>query len=148
MIDSHALPFDSYPGGGRVLLGKPMWGDGTARRSYGLKALEWCAYRCAYCGLDMAVFDGWLLLSIDHVIPQQSVKAGYPVEWVLDATNVVAACRPCNDLFNRDTAPGPVPATLDEFYELRDRVFGARKVRILARREEERAWFEANVRPR
>jgi hypothetical protein len=142
------LPFPSYPQGGRLLLGKPRWGNGTARRSYGVKALEWCGYRCAYCGLDMSTFEGWLQLSIDHVIPQQMQGAGYPAEWVLDAINVVAACMACNGYFNRDPVVDAVPATLEAFCVIRDRVFLERKERILTRRDVERAWFAANIRPR
>ncbi len=141
------LPFLAYPEGGRVLLDKPRWGDGTARRSYGLKALEWCGYRCAYCGLDMSTFEGWLQLSVDHVIPQQSQGAGYPAEWILDAINVVAACMACNGYFNRDPVLDAVPTTLEAFCDIRDRVFRDRQARILARRETERAWFETNVLP-
>jgi hypothetical protein len=141
------LPFDAYPQGGRALLGKPKWGDGTARRSYGVKALEWCGYRCAYCGLDMSKFDGWLQLSIDHVLPQQMQASGYRAEWVLDAINVVAACLACNGYFNRDPVIGDVPATLEAFCDLRDRVFRERKARILERRATERAWFDSHIRP-
>jgi 5-methylcytosine-specific restriction endonuclease McrA len=141
------LPFLSYPNGGRTLLGKPKWGDGTARRSYGLKALEWCGYRCAYCGLDLSSFEGWLQLSIDHVIPQQSQGAGYPAAWILDATNVVAACMACNGYFNRAPVLDAVPVNLDAFYDVRDRVFLERKARIVARRDTERAWFDEHVRP-
>lgn len=43
------LPFGAYPGGGRELL-KPPRGD-VARRGYGRNVLEWCGFRCAYCGL-------------------------------------------------------------------------------------------------
>ena len=68
------LPFLSYPAGGRTLLGKPKWGDGTARRSYGLKVLEWCGYRCAYCGLDMSTFEG-RLQTIDRS-PHPAAVAG------------------------------------------------------------------------
>lgn len=142
-----ALPFPAYPGGGRSLLGKPSWGDGTARRGYGVKALAWCGYRCAYCGLDMTTFERWLQLSVDHVIPQQMQKAGYPADWVLDAINVVAACLACNGFLNRDPAPAEVPATLDAFCNLRDRVFLERRARILERRRAELDWFEAHVRP-
>jgi hypothetical protein len=141
------LPFPSYPQGGRTLLGKPRWGDGTARRSYGVKALEWCGYRCAYCGLDLSTFEGWLQLSIDHVIPQQMQAAGYPPEWVLDAINVVAACMACNGYFNRDPVVGEVPTTLDAFCDIRDRIFSERKARILQRRETERVWFNTHIRP-
>lgn len=141
------LPFEAYPERGRALLGKPRWGDGTARRSYGVKALEWCGYRCAYCGLDMSTFEGWLQLTIDHVIPQQMQGAGYPAEWVLDAINVVAACGACNGYFNRDPVIGDVPLTLEAFCDLRDKVFGERKARILERRATERAWFHINIDP-
>lgn len=142
-----ALPFDAYPLGGRVLLGKPKWGDGTARRSYGVKALEWCGHHCAYCGLDMSTFEGWLQLSIDHVIPQQMQGTGYASEWVLDAINVVAACNACNGYFNRDPVIGEIPTTLEAFCDLRDRVFRERQARILDRRATEREWFEANIKP-
>jgi len=147
MATATGLPFLSYPDGGRTLLGKPKWGDGTARRSYGLKALEWCGCRCVYCGLDMSTFEGWLQLSIDHVIPQQSQEAGYPPEWILDATNVVAACMACNGYFNRDPMLDAVPVTLDAFYDIRDRIFFERRDRIVARRDTERAWFDEHVRP-
>jgi hypothetical protein len=142
------LPFDGYPRGGRSLLGKPRWGDGTARRSYGVDALRWCGYKCAYCGLDMSTFDGWLQLSIDHVIPQQMQGVGYPTEWVLDAINIVAACGACNGYFNRDPVIGGIPLTLDAFCDVRDRVFRERKARILARRSTEQSWFDDHIKPR
>ena len=144
---SDGLPFGVYPHGGRELLGKPRWGDGTARRSYGVKALEWCGHRCAYCGLDMSTFEGWLQFSIDHVIPQQMKAAGYPTEWILDAINVVASCLACNGYFNRDPVLGDVPATLAAFCDLRDRVFLERRARIVERRAAEQAWFNEHIRP-
>ena len=146
MTDQFDLPFSAYPESGRSLLGKPRWGDGTARRSYGVKALEWCGYRCAYCHLDMSSFEGWLQLSIDHVVPQQMQGAGYPTEWVLDAINVVAACMACNGYFNRDPVVGEVPTTLESFCDIRDRVFRERKARILVRRATERTWFDEHIR--
>lgn len=138
-----ALPFDAYPSGGRVLLGKPK-GD-LARRGYGRDALAWCGFQCAYCGLDMSTFEGWLQLSVDHVVPQQATASGFPAEWVLGATNLVACCRSCNDLFNRDPVVDPLPPTLDAFYQLRDRLYLARRARIIERRAKERVWFEENV---
>lgn len=145
--DGDEVPFDAYPDGGRVLLGKPWWGDGTARRSYGVEVLRWCGYRCAYCGLDMSTFDGWLQLSIDHVIPQQMQALGYPPEWVLDSVNLVAACMACNGYFNRDPVIGEVPTALEAFCDLRDRVFQERRKRIMERQSVERAWFDENIKP-
>lgn len=144
-MDGDELPFRAYPGGGRELLKAPA-GD-VARRGYGRKVLEWCAYRCAYCALDMSVFDGWLQLSVDHVVPKQAVGVGFDRAWVMDQANLVACCRSCNDLFNRDPVVDPAPATLPAFFDLRDVLFVRRRARILERRAAERLWFEANVRP-
>jgi hypothetical protein len=96
----------------------------------------------------MSTFEGWLQLSIDHVIPQQMQGAGYPAEWVLDAINVVTACLACNGYFNRDPVLGEVPRTLETFCDIRDRVFRERRARILERRATERSWFEGHIKPR
>ncbi len=140
-----ALPFATYPSGGRSLVGRPK-GD-LARRGYGRDVLAWCGFDCAYCGLDMATFEGWLQLSVDHVVPQQATAVGFPADWILDAANLVACCRSCNDFNNRDPVVDPVPPTLDAFFDLRDRLYLARRARIIDRRADERAWFEANVVP-
>ena len=96
----------------------------------------------------MSTFEGWLQLSIDDVIPLQPQGAGYPAEWILDAINVVAACMACNGYSNRDPVLDAVPVTLEAFCDIRDRVFGERKARILARRATERAWFDNHIRPK
>lgn len=139
---SAALPFHRYQGGGRVPLGRPRQGNATARRGYGLPVFEQCGHTCVYCGLDMAAtFDAWLQLSVDHVIPHQMAKAGYPADLVDDITNLVTCCRACNDFGNRFAVIGPVPATPEAFYDLRDHVFAERKAMILAKREQERAIY-------
>ncbi|MGD0862934.1 MAG: HNH endonuclease [Candidatus Limnocylindrales bacterium] len=143
MFDTVDLPFASYPGSGQELLGPPH-GD-VARRGYGRDLLAWCGERCVYCGLDMSVFEGWLQLSVDHVVPQQAIGMGVPADWVLDRANVVACCRSCNDLFNRDPGVSVVPPSLEAFLELRDASFLQRRARINERRAAERAWFEENV---
>lgn len=80
-VPATGSPFAAYPGGGRVLQGAPRWGNGSARRGYGVDVLAWCGYECAYCGLDMSSFEGWLQSSVDHVIPQQMQSlAGYGSE--------------------------------------------------------------------
>jgi len=141
------LPFAAYPSAGRELLGVPRWGDGTARRSYGRQVHELCGFRCAYCGLNLGTFEGWLQLSIDHVVPQQMIKVGYPKAWVLDTINVVACCMACNGLFNRDPAALEVPTTFDASLAIRDELFAQRRARIRKRREQELDWFEREIAP-
>jgi 5-methylcytosine-specific restriction endonuclease McrA len=59
-------------------------------REEGLKILERDRYRCQYCGLDgLAQFENSLIMSVDFVVP----RAGKGKK---DASNLVAACRPCN----------------------------------------------------
>ena len=80
-------------------------------------------------------------------IAKACVAAGVLADWVLDASNVVACCRSCNDLFNRDPGVTTIPTSLDAFFDLRDALCQSRRERILSRRSEERAWFEAHVLP-
>ena len=61
------LPFAAYPGHGRELLGRSH-GD-VARHGYARDILGWCDQECVYCELDMSTFEGWLQLSVDHVVP-------------------------------------------------------------------------------
>lgn len=58
---------------------------------------------------------------------------------------IVACCRSCNDLFNRDPVIEAIPTTLEAFFDLRDRIYLARRARIVERRSAERVWFEDNV---
>ena len=141
------LPFTKYPGGGKELLGAPRSGDGTARRSYERQVHEWCGYRCAYCNLDLGTFEGWLQLSVDHVVPQQIAKQGWPKEWIRDTINIVACCGACNGLFNRDPAVAPVPDSFEAFLMIRDALFEQRRDRIRERREVERTWFDTEIAP-
>jgi hypothetical protein len=142
---SDELPFAKYPGAGRVLIVAPMPSGGTARRGYARELLAWCGFRCSYCGLDMTTFEGWLQLSVDHVVPSAAAKIGIPTVWLDNAVNKVACCRPCNDLFNRDTEVDTCPTSLDEFLAVRDSTFVRRRQCILERRQTEKAWFLANA---
>lgn len=47
-------------------------------------------YRCVYCGKDMLkVFDLWLSLEVDHIIPQSKGGNNEP-------NNLVTSCNVCN----------------------------------------------------
>ncbi len=140
-----SLPFDRYPNGGRTRLGRPAWGDGTARTGYGKPVFDACGYSCVYCGLDMrASFENWLQLSVDHVVPAQMGRSGvYDSDLVEDLTNLVTCCRACNDFGNRYTVSEPRPESDEAFYALRDRVFVTRKAAVHAKRAQQRAVFES-----
>jgi 5-methylcytosine-specific restriction endonuclease McrA len=63
----------------------------------GLKILKRDRYRCQYCGLDgLAQFENSLVMSVDFVVPR--ARKGKK-----EASNLVAACRPCNLVKGRRT---------------------------------------------
>jgi hypothetical protein len=143
------LSFDRYTGGGRQLLGAPAMGDGTSRRGYGPAVFGQCGFACAYCGFSMeTAYEGWLSLSVNHVIPTgAATRLGYPAEWVRDTANLVTACRACNEFLNGYKVIDPAPASVDEFFDLRDRHFLAKREWVLVRHATERAWYDAAFPP-
>jgi len=61
----------------------------------GHKILERDHYRCQYCGLDgMAGFENSLIMTVDFVHPRARKGKKH-------ASNLVAACRPCNVIKGR-----------------------------------------------
>ena len=137
-------PFPRYRNGGRDLLGIPAWGDGTSRHGYGVPVFAECGTSCAYCGRDLgSEYADWLDLSVDHVIPTNTIKTlGYPREWVADLINLVAACRACNEFLNGYRVTESPPFDLAGFCDLRDRHFLEKRKWVLARHERERAQYE------
>jgi hypothetical protein len=137
------LPFAAYPGGGRSLLGVPR-GD-VCRRGYGLDFIRRTGQRaCAYCSLNFTLeFEHWLVV-VDHVVPTSVCKElGIPVAWREDCANKVVACSACNGYRNRyrPSVPPVPPQTLEEFLDLRDRIFAERREPILTARAEEAGFF-------
>ena len=137
------LPFESYPNRGRQLLGKRA--GGNCRRIYGL-ALQRIsgATSCAYCDVNLVdTYEHWLNMSMDHVVPSTAgKKCGIPEEWLADYSNTVLCCAACNAFRNRH----PVsfcPTSLEEFYDLRDKIFLERKTLILKSHELDRTFFES-----
>jgi hypothetical protein len=140
-------PFDAYPGGGRVLLGRLVFGDGTCRTGYGLSLQRKTGQTaCAYCGVDLTSdYYRWLLLSVDHVVPAgEARRLGVPLALYDDAINLVVACSGCNGFLNRYRCADERRDvwSLDDFLELRNRVFGHRYGLVAARRAREIAAFE------
>lgn len=144
----HPLPFDNYPDNGRKLLGQAR-GD-NCRHGYGLHFIKLTRQTtCAYCGIDLTqIYENWLNMALDHVIPQSVCNAwGIPEEWREDYSNRVLCCTTCNTFGNRYTPKDfKCPTTLEEFHNLRDAIFIERKRRILERHEKERAFFEKELR--
>jgi hypothetical protein len=111
------LPFDTYPSGGRTLLGK-VSGD-NCRKGYGLRFLELTGQtRCAYCGLDLVgKYEHWLTMALDHVVPDSVCKSwGLSQIWKEDYSNRVLCCTACNTFGNRYRPTGvDCPLTLEAF---------------------------------
>jgi len=141
------LPFIAYPHHGRQLLG-PAKGD-TCRRGYGLAFMQKTGQTaCGYCGLDFAAsYENWLTMALDHVVPVSVCRAlNLPLEWQEDCVNKVLACAACNGFRNRYQPSGPVvsPSNLEDFCDLRDRIFVERKKLIAASHEQERGFFASH----
>lgn len=138
-------PFDSYPQGGRVLLGRRS--GANARWEYGLRLQRLTGQtRCAWCGVDLVVdYYRWLLLTVDHVVPTGEAKRlCVPSGFSEDYLNFVVACAGCNSFDNQyRSMRAPQRAwTLEQFVALRDEVFLERCPRIAERRAREVAFFE------
>jgi len=141
-------PFDSYPHGGRALLGRVK--GANCRREYGLRFMQVTGQTaCAYCGLDFAAaYENWLQMALDHVVPSSVCKGfSLPDEWADDSSNKVLACAACNGFDNRYrvSVQAECPLTLEAFYALRDRIFAERKARIAERHRTEREFFERRL---
>ncbi len=138
------LPFENYPCQGRKLLGRVT--GANCRHEYGLRFMQLTGQtKCAYCGLDLVnPYENWLTIALDHVVPHSAcVEWGLPIEWREDYSNRVLCCATCNGFGNRYTPQGiQRPATLDEFFDVRDTIFVERKRGILARHEEERTFYD------
>lgn len=140
------LPFGTYPGVGRELLGRAR---GTiCRREYGLDFMRKTGQtKCAYCGADFAVsYTTWLTMALDHVVPSSLCIAMKILEdWREDCSNRVLSCGACNGFRNRYKPSFDVvqPLTLEGFYQLRDHIFAERKELIAASHESDRAFFES-----
>jgi hypothetical protein len=143
------VPFDLYPNAGRQLFEQMPKGS-NCRWEYGLQLMRLTGQtRCAYCEADFAAsYEVWLTMALDHVVPTSVCIAGkIPVSWTWDYSNTVLACTACNGFCNRYRPSITLvePLTLDDFYDLRDKVFEDRKQKIRERHKQERAFF--NGRP-
>jgi 5-methylcytosine-specific restriction endonuclease McrA len=142
--DTTPLPFDSYPGKGRKLLGPVS--RGNCRHEYGLQLQRLTGQtHCAYCGISLVdTFEHWLNMAVDHVIPTSTCNAmAIREEWRDDYSNRVLCCTACNTFVNRYKPPvAKRPSNLEEFFDLRDDIFEDRKKRILERREQEERFYQ------
>ena len=141
------LPFAAYPEKSGELLRRPS-GNG-ARHGYVLDLQRLTKQdSCAYCGVSLVdTFEHWLLICGDHVVPKSECnRLGVPKDWRDSCSNLVLCCRGCNEFDNYyslswDENPGNW--TIQRFKSLREKVFLDRKARILRRRDEEIAFFNA-----
>ena len=139
-------PFSNYPNQGRALLAKVK--GSNCRHEYRLQFMRKTEQtKCAYCDLDFgASYHNWLQMALDHVVPTKTgLERCIPIVWLDDISNKVLACSACNGFRNcyRLSDEETCPTTLDRFYDLRDRVFLARKALILESHAREKAFFES-----
>lgn len=140
-------PFDSYPGDRKSFL--PKRSGGNSRHGYGLQLQQLTnQHKCAYCDVDLVSdYYRWLLLNVDHVIPESECKRlGIPEEWAQSLSNQVISCAGCNLFENRyqlleiESRGDWIP---QEFFDLRDKVFKDRAKKIRARRKKEQVFFRS-----
>jgi hypothetical protein len=138
------MPFDRYPGGGTMFLGKCE--GGNCRHGYCLTLQQLTGQTsCAYCGLSLVdTYEHWLLMTVDHVIPTKAGLAlGIEQSWLDDFCNTVLCCSGCNSFRSRYELPAtaPSPTDVDGFAALRDAIFAARKDLIVSALHEEREFY-------
>lgn len=139
-------PFDSYPHGGRTLLGRRS--GGNARWEYGLKLQRLTGQtRCAWCDVDLVSdYHHWLLLTVDHVVPTaEAGRLGIPFDLSEDYLNLVLSCAGCNGFDNQYRSMRALRQawSIEDFVALRDAVFLERRPRIAQRRHRELEFFES-----
>jgi hypothetical protein len=96
----------------------------------------------------VADYKAWLQMALDHVVPASTGKAkGIPEKWLDDSASKVLACAACNGFQNRYplAEQETCPTTLAEYFDLRDRVFMARKKLVQDSHQKELEYFKANV---
>jgi hypothetical protein len=138
-------PFDGYPD---WLRDNPRClGGGNCRTEYGLRLQQITGQRsCVYCGLSLAdTYEHWLLLSVEHVLPQQTMSRGPEwKQWVDNVYNLAICCQPCNTLLNgfRLAPEVGAPTTYDGFFALRDAFFSEKKAYVQKWHEAQRRIFD------
>ena len=70
--------------------------SGTALADYGVPVFKRDHYTCVYCGFDGRLFDNWMQLSVDHVLPKKLGGAN-------SLENLVTSCKACNSITSRMT---------------------------------------------
>jgi len=140
-------PFDSYPDDGESFL--PKRTGSNSRHGYGLQLQRLTRqHTCAYCNVDLVSdYYRWLLLNVDHVIPESECKRlGIPEKWAQSLSNQVISCSGCNLFDNRYQMTGVEPKSNwvpREFFDLRNSIFKDRAEKIRHRRDEEQAFFSS-----
>ena len=134
-------PFDEYPNAARELLGRLSL-QGSCRHEYGLTLQQFAGQTtCAYCGQSLVdTYAHWLLLSVDHVVPQSAGrKAGIENHYLEDRANCVLCCSGCNGFQWKGDLTAPQSA--EEFITLRDDVFRRKAEWLIERRTSEQEFF-------
>ena len=63
------------------------------------------------------------------------------MEWIDDLANQATCCRACNEFQNGFKVAETKTASFEEFADVRDRVFLAKRTQVLLRHQKERALY-------
>ena len=112
---------------------------GRATLCYGSPAFEQYGLACVYYGYRMGRdYQAWRNLSVDHVIPAGDAKRLGTTEWYEDIAKLVTCRRAFNDFLNGYRVERAAPATLEEFFDFRDRHFALTLDSVRVRHQTER----------
>ena len=143
-------PFDEYPMAGHELIG-PLDSIDNLSQGYWLDLQKRTGQtHCAYCGADLMSenHNNWWSMRVDRVISSaHATEIGIPAEFACDTINAVLCCSICYGLRSEYSAIDEPQIKwnsprLEDFTDLRDRVFENRKRLIAERRAKENAVFE------
>jgi len=143
-------PFERYPEAGGKLLPNRQGLQSRRVDCAEYIRLTGITY-CVYCRLDFTIFENWLNMVLDHVIPQSDCarmecSGGIsPQNLTWSYSNAVLACSACNGFCNRFKGEdlGRALESTDDFFALRERYYVQRYEAVRIRRLVEKLWFDS-----
>lgn len=92
-------------------------------------------YKCQYCGFNGKKFEGFVFLTVDHVVPEKQKNlrrlcSKLKIDSVDVKKNLVTACRFCNSLENKWKVPKKTRNWKDVFIAKKEAIKRKRKEKM------------------